>query len=207
MLSVYYPLLHFLYAFSLCFFATLLLHFWCYTFFASLHYTLVCFFATPFATLCYNFVQQFFTMLCYTFGSLFYYTFYYTFGTISNCYTLHCQWYSSTSTLLVLHFCATILYICTPQIFVSILLYHSTHFFTLTGLAIVYLKMVQFVQSVQVCGLYAKTTVLWMYCASMSSHIHTAMRHGFQGSLGFVLVPSSSPRKFCTSTASKSFSW
>ena len=96
-------------------FATLLLHFWCYTFFASLHYTLVHFFATPFAILCYNFVQQFYTF--------------------------------------VLHK------------FVSILLYNSTHFATLTGLAIVvYLtgKIVQFLQSVQVCGLYAKTTVLLM---------------------------------------------
>ena len=39
--------------------------------------------------------------------------------------------------------------------------------------------------------------VMMRYCASVSSRIHVAMHHGFQGSLGFVLVPSSSPSKSC----------
>ena len=82
-------------------------------------------FATLFATLCYNFVQQFFTMFCYTFGSLFYYTFHYTFGAIPICYTLHCQWHWHT---LLVHFLVHFVQqFCTFVLhrFVSILLYHS----------------------------------------------------------------------------------
>ena len=40
----------------------------------------------------------------------------------------------------------------------------------------------------------------------MSSHIHAAVHHGFQGLLGFVLLPSSSPSRSCAAAASKSFS-
>ena len=140
----------FIMLFCYTFVTLLVLHF-----FASLCYTLVHFFATLFATLCYNFVQQFFTKFCYTFGSLF--TTPFTTLLVLYLFATLCTASGTGIYTLLVHFLLVVQFVqqfCTFVLhkFVSILLYHSTHFATLTGLAIVvYLKMVQFLQSVQIC--------------------------------------------------------